>query len=99
MTSWRSYIFAGTCGHVLAIHREDGHTAWSTSLPDTGFGEVTLNIEGDDLFAASGGHVFLLDPTDGAIRWSNSLEGMGFETVHLALPPRSPSPDPDSTLA
>lgn len=91
-------LFLGTHGHVTAIHKKSGATAWSTSLPRTGYSVVSILPEDGRLLCASGGHVFALDPHDGAILWSNGLSGLGNGIVYLATM-QSHGTDGLSTLA
>ena len=83
-TGWRSHLFVGTNGHVLALDGRSGATLWKTSLPRTGWSVVAILVGEDVLHCAAGGRVFGLDPEDGSILWENDLPGMGKKLVYLA---------------
>ena len=84
MTSTDELIFVGTSGYVRAVKRESGADVWTTNLPNTGYGIVTLLVQDGVLFAGAGGRLFALDPRDGAIRWHNGLDGLGYKHMTLA---------------
>ena len=77
-------LFVGTHGHVTAISKSNGRRVWSTSLPKTGYGVVSILPEDGQLHCACGGYVFALDPLTGEILWTNSLRGLGNGIVYLA---------------
>ncbi len=79
----RQLLFVGTHGYVAALHQEDGHEVWRTSLPGTGYSVVSMVYEEGCLLCASGGHAFGLDPENGEILWRNNLAGLGHGLVCL----------------
>lgn len=84
MQDVQELIFIGTYGHVAALRKSTGDVQWSTSLPGTGYGIVTLLHEDGVLFAASGGRTFALEPKGGSILWCNELPGLGSGDICLA---------------
>ncbi len=83
LPAWHSYVFAGTHGHVVALHQSSGEQVWKTSLPSTGYDVVAMLVENQRLLCASAGRVFALDPSTGEILWTNELPGMGMGHVFL----------------
>lgn len=81
--AYEKYMFVGTHGHVLALEKETGKTAWERSLPGTGYAVVAIVFEDGRLLCGTGGKAFALDPQDGKILWENSLRGMGMGVVFV----------------
>ena len=77
-------LFVGTHGHVAAINKTNGRKVWSTSLPKSGYGVVSILPEDGQLLCACGGYVFALDPLTGDILWTNGLRGLGNGIVFLS---------------
>jgi len=84
-------LFVGTHGRVRALDKRTGDEVWTTSLPSTGYGLVTLLVEDDMIYAGSRGHLFALRPADGAVLWRNDLPSMGYGDMMLVTM-RSSSP-------
>ncbi|MFM7296567.1 MAG: PQQ-binding-like beta-propeller repeat protein, partial [Planctomycetota bacterium] len=91
----KELMFVGLYGHVTALLKSTGEQRWTTSLPGTGYGIVTLLHEDGALFAASSGRLFALEPKDGSILWSNELAGLGNGDVCLATVRASANAGPD----
>ncbi len=80
---WKSWLFAGLHGHVVALDPANGKEKWRTSLPSTGYSVASIVVEGDRLLCGSGGRVFALDPSDGTILWNNGMKGLGNGEIFL----------------
>lgn len=79
----RDLLYLGTHGHALALRKDTGETVWKQSLPNTGYGLVSILYEEGRLFCGVGGRVFCLDPLTGEIQWENALKDMGMQAVYL----------------
>jgi len=76
-------LFLGTFGHVLAVEKRTGKTAWTASLPKGGYALVSIIYEDDTLFCAAGGHLYALDPKNGYLLWRNDLKGMRHGPIYI----------------
>lgn len=78
------FVFAGLTGFVVALDRRSGEEIWRHSLEGSGYGLVSLLLDGDLLLVGAGGRTYALDPFTGDVAWMNRLPGLGFSTVSLA---------------
>lgn len=77
-------IFAGLTGYAVAIDRRTGEELWRTNLKSSGYGLVTLLLDGDILLAGATGRIYALDPSSGEVLWTNELKKLGYSSVSLA---------------
>ncbi len=80
---------------MAALCKFTGDVQWSTSLPATGYGVVTLLHRDGVLCAACRGRVLTLGPKGRSILWCNELPGLGGGDICPATVRASANAGPD----